>query len=1482
MGAAYERAESAGGGSDPDGVGIRLSPPVTEFEQLSLFQAGKREAAEDEQPAAFSLPEDDLDNDLLRGSQFEGGKMRIYALYQHESNAAERAKFLQKEYGLGGHSQQLMSGESGFVDYSGKGVLIHSFRSGFEVRYTWREAEKRIKRLIDAGIYLNDKDKTRWEALEEKYAAVGGVPYPDPAYRMPEPEEILAEREGTTDVKPEEEQWDDTPEQPEETDAVTDRQDDLTEDIEHLSGEVIEDYQVGDVITLEGTEYIIDEVREHEISMRDPRLLYPLFRVESRENLKALLEQEADGIKPVVSPEESLAQALDAFSFDHDYYNYQDYVNDRESHIREIAETLEREGDAGYRVFLTDFIEETEDAGARAEAIALLDRLDALLSPEHEEEKVVLKDVVIDLTPRDEESEEAPVTEAAEVPAGHLSARNYRITDMAIGEGGPKEKYRRNVEAIRTLKMLEAEGRPATEEEQEILAQYVGWGGIQDAFDDKKDAWSAEYHELRELLTEEEYKAARATVLNAHYTSPTVIRAIYDAVGQMGFQQGNILEPSMGIGNFFGMLPEEMQGSCLYGVELDSITGRIAQHLYPEAEIKVAGFETTDRRDFYDLAIGNVPFGTYKVNDKAYNKLGFNIHNYFFAKALDQVRPGGVIAFVTSRYTMDSVSPEVRKYLAERAELLGAIRLPNDTFKANAGTEVVSDILFLQKREHPVVIEPEWVGRGITEEGFELNSYFVEHPEMVLGTLASESTQYGREELTVLPKEGADLSELLAEAVKNIRGEYREAEVATEEIAQTRESIPADPDVKNFSYTIVDGEVYFRENARMYPVERPETELARIKGMIAIRQTVNDLINYQMEDYPDEEIAAKQEELNAVYDDFVAKHGLINQRTNERAFSEDSSYYLLCSLENIDEDGNLKGKADMFTKRTIRPERAVTSVDTPSEALAVSIGERGKVDLPFMAELLGTPGEYDIITKELQGVIFKNPEAEGGETDGWQTADEYLSGNVRKKLAVAEKAAEQDARFAVNRDALEKVQPKDLDASEIDVQLGATWIDKSYIQKFMHETFDTPFYLTRTINVEYSPVTAAWRINGKTKGSRSNVEVYVTYGTDRANAFQILEETLNLKDMRIYDTIEDAEGNKKRVLNKKETTLAVQKQQAIRDAFRDWIWKDPDRRQAIVKKYNELFNSTRPREYDGSHIRFVGMNPDIELRPHQINAIAHVLYGQNTLLAHEVGAGKTFEMAAAAMEAKRLGLCQKSLFVVPNHLTEQWASDFMRLYPSAKILVARKKDFETKNRKKFCARIATGDYDAVIIGHSQFEKIPVSFERQQKMLEDQIEEIQEAIAELKFARGERFTIKQMEATRKTLETRLAKLMATERKDDVINFEQLGVDRLFVDESHFYKNLFLYTKMRNVAGLSTSEAQKSSDMFLKTQYMDEITGGRGTVFATGTPVSNSMTEMYTVMRYLQYATLKEKQLAHFDCWASTFGQTTTSIELAVVL
>ena len=1064
-------------------------------------------------------------------------------------------------------------------------------------------------------------------------------------------------------------------------------------------------------------------------------------------------------------------------------------------------------------------------------------------------------------------------------PAAVPTAENFRITDDQLGVGGPKAKFRANMDAIHTLQAIELEGRTATKEEQEILSRYVGWGGLADAFDPDNKAWENEFLELRAALSPTEYDSARASTLNAHYTSPTVIRAIYEAVGSMGFRAGNILEPSCGVGNFFGMLPEEMSASRLYGVELDSISGRIAKQLYPRAEITVGGFETTDRRDFYDLAVGNVPFGQYQVNDRAYNKLGFSIHNYFFAKALDQVRPGGVVAFVTSRYTMDAKDPAVRRYLAQRADLLGAIRLPNNAFRANAGTDVVSDILFLQKRDRPLTIEPSWVHLGQNEAGFSINSYFVDHPEMILGRQTAESTQYGRQDFTVAPIEGLELSDQLHDAVKYIHGTYQEAELpdlGDGEAIDT--SLPADPDVKNYSYTVVDGDVYFRENSRMVRPNLNTTAEARIKGMVALRDCVHQLIDMQMDAYtPDHAIREKQAELNRLYDDFSAKYGLINDRGNRLAFSDDSSYYLLCALEVLDEDGKLERKADMFTKRTIKPHEAVTSVDTASEALAVSIAEKARVDMEYMAQLTGKPMEE--IAVELSGVIFKDPAYGDDPLSGWQTADEYLSGKVRQKLREAQRAAQRDPAYLPNVEALKAAQPKDLDASEIEVRLGATWIDKEYIRQFMYETFDTPRYLRGTIDVNYAAFTAEWQITGKTSISYNNIAAYTTYGTDRANAYRILEDSLNLRDVRIYDTIEDAEGRERRVLNAKETTLAAQKQQAIREAFKDWIWKDPERRQALVRQYNEEMNGIRPREYDGIHIVFSGMNPEITLREHQKSAIAHVLYGGNTLLAHEVGAGKTFEMVAAAMESKRLGLCQKSIFVVPNHLTEQWASEFLRLYPSANILVTTKKDFETRNRKKFCARIATGDYDAIIIGHSQFERIPISRERQERLLQEQIWEITEGIEEVQASGGERFTVKQLERTKRGLEARLEKLQAEHRKDDVVTFEQLGVDRMFVDEAHNYKNMFLYTKMRNVAGLSTSDAQKSSDMFAKCRYLDEITGSRGVVFATGTPVSNSMTELYTMQRYLQYERLREMDMVHFDCWASRFGETVTALELA---
>ena len=1303
-------------------------------------------------------------------------------------------------------------------------------------------------------------------------------------------------------------------------------------------------YHVGDTVYLDNQEYQITELREGTVQLLPSDMAYPIYRAESRERFETLLRadtrNEAINEFLPVNPDTADQDLRDVLA--HSLIGAPDKAELSEllhtgKPNREIAqwlgrafpgivETMELEtGDtADYRTTSEGIELEVLDADEKRLAMLYFrwDEVAPLLrglyarqldgfgqeqAEPYMEAPAAVEEPAEAAKPVEEPAAEAPafhsepvtvypgeqnhlpydvvverlhVDQPEPTPPEPRPPENFRILDDDLGKGGPKEKFWCNIKAIATLKQIEQENRYATPEEQHIFSQYVGWGGLADAFDPDKPAWAAEYAELKELLTPEEYTAARASTLNAHYTSPTVIRAIYDAVEQMGFRTGNILEPSCGVGNFFGMLPESMAGSRLCGVELDSISGRIARQLYPKADITVAGFETTDRRDFYDLAIGNVPFGQYQVNDKAYNKLGFNIHNYFFAKSLDQARPGGVVAFVTSRYTMDAKDSTVRRYLAQRAELLGAIRLPNNAFKANAGTEVVSDILFLQKRDRPLDITPDWTQTGRTEEGFTVNQYFLDHPEMVLGQPTAESTQYGKQDYTVVPIEGLELADQLHDAVQHIHGTYQEA--ALPELGEGEaidDSLPADPNVKNYSYTVVDGAVYFRENSRMVRPDLNATAEARVKGLVGLRDCVQQLIDLEMDAAaPDADIRAQMAELNRRYDDFSAKYGLINDRANRLAFSDDSSYYLLCALEVLDEDGRLERKADMFTKRTIKPHEAVTTVDTASEALAVSISEKACVDMAYMEQLTGKTGEE--LADELRGVIFRVPgQTEPDGTPHYVTADEYLSGNVRRKLRQAQRAMEQDPAFAVNVEALTDAQPKDLDASEIEVRLGATWIDKEYIQQFMYETFDTPFYLQRSIEVHYSAFTAEWQISGKNAVGQNNVAAYSTYGTSRANAYKILEDSLNLRDVRIYDTVEDADGKERRVLNAKETTLAAQKQQAIREAFKDWIWRDPERRQALVRQYNEEMNSTRPREYDGSHIVFGGMNPSITLREHQKNAIAHVLYGGNTLLAHEVGAGKTFEMVGAAMEAKRLGLCQKSLFVVPNHLTEQWASEFLRLYPSANILVTTKKDFEKHNRKKFCARIATGDYDAIIIGHSQFEKIPISKERQERLLHEQIWEITEGIAEVEASGGERFTVKQLERTKKSLEARLEKLQAEGRKDDVVTFEQLGVDRLFVDEAHNYKNLFLYTKMRNVAGLSTTDAQKSSDMFAKCRYMDEITGSRGVIFATGTPVSNSMTELYTMQRYLQYDRLQELGMAHFDCWASRFGETVTALELA---
>ena len=1509
VGTAHEQPTGAGRGSDSDGTDLQLSllDAVIPIEAQQIEHIDRAES--EKSPSAFVLSQAEIENELRKhGSGFQDGKQRIIELYQTQPNRKLRAKALAHEYGIGGHSHNFLDGSSGFVNHDGKGLEFDHYPDHQKFTLSWTQVEKYIDLMIQSDRYLTDKEKehravvqeaerqlplldgdvaAEYNALKEQYPntligfELGGyfLFYDKDAVTVKEVlrSNLLSQENALGKVKVTgflRGEW------------VAKSQKLWAEgnsiylagqggDGTHHQTKYLreEDYlPIGIIIKLDGRDFRVDHVNFmfKSVSLQDMDLTnsgQPIFRVERLPNIRELYEQQQDEIIDV-SPEKAV-----------DYKVGDEVVVD--------LPTRTIEGKIGY-VGETDVRIDTSAHGQSWDNEVLNKQQfeDGLRrdepTPDEELDKLPISVEVNgkwqtfpDAAAADEALNAEPMPEAA---------GNFHITDDNLGVGVPKQKYARNIAAIRTLFQLEQEHRGATVEEQQVLSQYVGWGGLADAFDPSKDSWAKEYAELKGLLSEDEYAAARSSTLNAHYTSPTVIRSIYDAVERMGFHSGNILEPSMGVGNFFGMLPESMADSRLYGVELDGITGRIAQKLYPEANIKVAGFETTDRRDFYDLAVGNVPFGNYKVNDKAYNKLNFSIHNYFFAKAIDQVRPGGVVAFVTSRYTLDSKDSSARKHMAERADLLGAIRLPNNAFRANAGTDVVSDIIFLQKCDRPIDHEPDWVQLGKTEDGFAINQYFVDHPEMVLGELTTESTQYGREELTVAPIEGANLADQLAEAVQHIEGQYTAAEVDTPDIAEeeaTRRTLPADPEVKNFAYTVVDGEVFYRENSVMTQVELSDTAKGRVTGMVELRQIVKDLIDQQLNDFPDEDIKETQAKLNAAYDAFTAKYGLLNDRKNGRLFEQDSSYYLLCSLENLDEQGQLKSKAAMFTKRTIRPERTVTSVDTPSEALAVSIGEHGKVDLPYMAELLGTPDEYGRITTELSGVIFKDPAADPTDPEaGWQTADEYLSGNVRDKLRMAQLAAESHPEFKVNVDALTKAQPKDLEASEIDVRLGATWLDPSIVQQFMMETFQPPYRIryNNAITVRYSPYTSEWRISNKSATGFGDIMATETYGTRRANAYKILEDTLNLRDSRVYDTIEE-DGKEKRVLNQNETTLAQQKQQAIKDAFAGWVWKDPQRRALLVKKYNELFNSTRPREYDGSHIHFVGMNPEIDLREHQRNAVAHVLYGYNTLLAHEVGAGKSFEMAASAMELKRLGLCQKSLFVVPNHLTEQWASEFLRLYPNAKLLVTSKKDFEPGNRKKFCARIATGDYDAVIIGHSQFEKIPLSAERQERLIQEQMDEIEEAIEEAKAQVGEHFTVKQLEKLRKSLKQKLEKLQGTDRKDDVVTFEQLGVDRLFVDESQAFKNLYLYMKMRNVAGLSTSEAQKSSDMFGKCRYLDEITGGRGVIFATGTPLSNSMTEMYTLMRYLQYNTLQQKGLTHFDAWASTFGETTTAIELA---
>ena len=1512
VGATHEQPESTGGRSNPDGTDLQLSffnlSIPTEAQQIEAIDRAENEKSS----SAFSLSQAEIEHELRKhGSGFQDGKQRIIELYQTQPDKKLRAKALAKEYGIGGHSHDYLDGSSGFVNYDGKGLEFVHYPDYQKIPLSWIQVEKYIDLMIQSDRYLTDAEKeqrtVRQEAERQLPMLDGTVAaeytalkeqYPNTLvgfelngnYLFYDKDAVAVEQILHTNLLSQEntlgkvkvtgfpsEQW-----------VAKSKKlwaegnnvylAGLNEDGSHHQTKYLResDYlPIGSIVKLDDRDFRVEHVNFmfKSVSLQDMELTknrLPIFRNEHLPHIRELYEEQQDAAIELVPEKEVSYKVGDEVVVD--------------LPTRTIEGTIGYVGETDVRIDTSahghSWDNEVINRQQFEEGLRQKEPDEPELTDEELDELPIsaVIDGEVQTFPNAAALDEALHAEPVPEPAG-----NFHITDEHLGEGGAKQKYARNIEAIKTLFRLEEEHRGASAEEQEVLAQYVGWGGLADAFDPNKDNRAKEYTELKGMLSEDEYAAARGSVLNAHYTSPTVIRAIYDAVEKMGFRSGNILEPSMGVGNFFGMLPDTMQDSRLYGVELDSITGRIAQKLYPQADITVAGFETTDRRDFYDLAVGNVPFGNYKVADKAYNKLGFSIHNYFFAKAIDQVRPGGIVAFVTSRYTMDSKDSTARKHMAERADLLGAIRLPNNAFKANAGTEVVSDIIFLQKRDRPIDHEPDWVQLGKTEDGFAINQYFVDHPEMVLGQLTMESTQYGHD-LTVAPIEGTSLADQLAEAVQHIEGNYTAVEIAAPDVADAeaqRKTLPADPTVKNFSYTVVDGEIYYRENSIMTQIELSDNAKGRVAGMVELRQIVNELIDQQLNDFPDEDIKASQAKLNAAYDAFTAKYGLINDKKNARLFDDDSSYYLLCSLENLDENKNLKSKADMFTKRTIRPERVVTSVDTPSEALAVSIGEHGKVDLPYMAELLGTPGNCERITTELSGVIFKDPAADADDPEaGWQTADEYLSGNVRDKLRMAQLAAESHPEFKVNVDALTKAQPKDLEASEIDVRLGATWLAPSIVQQFMMETFQPPYRIryNNAITVRYSPYTSEWRISNKSATGFGDIMATETYGTRRANAYKILEDTLNLRDSRVYDTIEE-DGKEKRVLNQNETTLAQQKQQAIKDAFAGWVWKDPQRRALLVKKYNELFNSTRPREYDGSHIHFVGMNPEINLREHQRNAVAHVLYGYNTLLAHEVGAGKSFEMAASAMELKRLGLCQKSLFVVPNHLTEQWASEFLRLYPHAKLLVTSKKDFEPGNRKKFCARIATGDYDAVIIGHSQFEKIPLSAERQERLIQEQMDEIEEAIEEAKAQVGEHFTVKQLEKLRKSLKQKLKKLQGADRKDDVVTFEQLGVDRLFVDESQNYKNLFLYTKMRNVAGLSTSEAQKSSDMFGKCRYLDEITGGRGVIFATGTPISNSMTEMYTLMRYLQYNTLQQKGLTHFDAWASTFGETTTAIELA---
>ena len=1482
---------SAGGGDRSKGTGLSVAeleqyaPPAgSPYRQMDLFslmseQVGNIAMAQAEMPSDRflfgTITAGQIEEILRTGGGKENSRKRIYHKYQTGKTPEEMAAFLQKEYGETGKGFQL-GGEQISVWFNEDGMYAAQGTSAFEhteVHLSWSAVESVIRGQIEAGSYIDSNEAYLAEQFVRKELAdmlflyfrdsvgtfpeelgISGYNYPgeheyivDMLTQEDEVQKVITEMDRTIQrvEKGELEYRFRLAKDPQE----------LRDDLADLLNERVE-FPLPEEVNVVTEEFITADEIDHTLS-KGSGFVHGSFRIYDFYHQEHTLKEAADFLKNEYGTGGS-SHALAGSDHSYKDYDAKGIKLSKGSIFTPDAEVL-----LSWQVV--------------AKRIGKLIKEDRYLTPAAKEKYIQYKQEQKEKALQQAKEELDEVIDEPEILSENnvsedISAENYVISDMELGVGTAKEKFQRNVEAIRTLETIESEKRPATNEEQEVLSKYVGWGGLADAFDETKSAWAKEYAELKTLLSEEEYISARESTLNAHYTSPVIIQEIYRTLQRMGFTKGNLLEPSMGIGNFFGMLPETMRESHLYGVELDSLTGRIARLLYPKANITVDGYEKTAfPNDFFDAAVGNVPFGQYKVADKKYDKYNFLIHDYFFGKTLDQVRPGGVIAFITSKGTMDKENPKVRKYIAQRAELLGAVRLPNTAFKANAGTEVTSDILFLQKRDRIVDIEPDWVHLSQDENGIAMNSYFVEHPEMVVGSMEMVSGPYGMES-TCVPDDSLPFEEQLQKSLSFIEGSYEEIELEELNEELTAEVIPAVPEVKNFSYALINDRLYYRENSLMRPVEASEGMLERIKGMVAIRDCTRELIRLQLEDYPDEQIHSRQKQLNDLYDSFAKDYGRIYSKTNKRAFHQDSSYCLLCSLEKQDEEGNFLGKADMFTKRTIKKAEVVTSVDTASEALAVSLAEKAAIDFEYMSELSGK--DEDTLIDELTGIIFKNPFSEE-----WETADAYLSGNVRNKLEAAETFAKNEPMYAVNVEALKRVQPRELDASEIEVRIGATWIEPRFIEDFMREVFETPEHLLNrdVIKIQYSDVTGQWNVKGK-NADYGNSLVNMTYGTSRRNAYQILEDSLNLKDSRVYDTVIE-DGKERRVLNKKETTIAAQKQDAMREAFRDWVFRDMDRRNELVSKYNVLFNSTRPREYDGSHLKFPGMTPDIELKDYQKNAVAHVLYGNNTLLAHCVGAGKTFEMVAAAMESKRLGLCQKSLFVVPNHLTEQWASDFLRLYPGANILAATRKDFQPANRKKFCSRIATGDYDAVIIGHSQFEKIPLSAERQTAIIERQIAEITQSIEEIKAEQGERYTIKQMEKMRKTLQTRLDKLNDTSRKDDVVTFEQLGVDRLFVDESHYYKNFFLHTKMRNVAGIAQSEAQKSSDMFAKCQYLDELTGGKGITFATGTPISNSMTELYTNMRYLQYDTLQRMGLGHFDSWASSFGETQTAIELA---